>query len=148
VENYMRFFLALGVALTLMSCTEDIRFINVAPSVTSIGPIENLGDNEIRVFLTIQDFESDPVDIEVTLQNSAGNILAVSVVPGKGHGVVGLSSTPSIPGTLHELFLEANPEDGDVTLSITPDDFEGGPGLALTTPEFNLAEGLESTYIP
>jgi len=148
VENYMRFFLTLGVALTLMSCTEDIRFINVAPSVTSIGPIENLGDNEIRVFLTIQDFESDPVDIQFALMNNEGNLLEASIVPGKGHGVVGLSSTPSLPGTLHELILETDLEDGNVTLSITPDDFEGGPGLPLTTPEFNLAEGLEETYIP
>ena len=148
MERYQRICLFLGIVLLTAGCSDDLRFINVAPTVTSIGPIVPHDDQTMRVFLTIQDFESDPVDISVTASDPDGNEVETNVVPGEGHGVVGLTSSPDLPGTLHEVVIEVNPQDGPLSITVTPDDYEGGPGRPIVTPEFVFSEGLTEPFIP
>lgn len=148
MEQTRRICLALGIAMLMVGCSEDIRFINVAPTVTSIGPIQPMDEQRLRVYVTIQDFESDPVDLLLSASDTGGNDLNAAVVPGEGHGVIGLSSSPDSPGTLHEVIIEVEPTTGSLFIEVTPDDFEGGPGHTVTTPEFVLTEGLSDSFIP
>ena len=128
---------------------DEIRFINVSPSVTSIGPIEKLEDGQFKMYLSLADWESDPVDITVEWKDPKGNGGAVDIVPLLGHGIVGLASSPDGAGTLHEVYWKADFNGAEsIQIQITPDDFIAKPGPTVTSPEFSVETGLEKTVYP
>ena len=142
-------FLTLMVVAGFHCGTDEVRFINVSPSITSIGPIEKLDDNQFKMYLSLADWESDPVDIAVEWRDPEGNGGSVEIVPLLGHGIVGLASSPDGPGTLHEIYWTADFDGAEsIQIQITPDDFISKTGPTATSPLFPVEIGLENTYYP
>jgi hypothetical protein len=132
--------------LTGMGCEADPSFLNVAPAITSVGPIVPGSDGTVRIFLTIQDFEEDPVDIVVEVIREDGSTATWEEAAGMGHGSTGLSSKQMFPGTPHEVVWKPTSDSvGPLHLKITPNDRIGGEGLPFSTSSFEWMNGLDET---
>ena len=134
---------------SLIGCQEDLVLRNAIPAVTTIGPVVVEGEDTAFVYLTIQDLERDPVDVLIQVVDETGTVLPFEGNVTSGHGVVGLSSDKSFPGTAHEIAWDTSSlESGEYTLQITPDDRLGGVGNTVESPPFALGEGLQEVTIP
>jgi len=88
----------------------------------------------LRVGVWVQDLEGDPVDLVVT--DGSGN----EVPEVLGHGAVGLTSEPGLPGAAHELIIEGKHVKGD-SMGFLPVDIEGceGEEVRIDVPAVGVA---------
>lgn len=141
--------IALVGGLALTGCTEPLLFDNVVPVVTGLGPVVPDGVGRMRVSLWVQDWEQDPVDVELVYEISGKGEKPLVSAPG-GHGDVGLSSAADWPGREHVFIWDVSdlPAGAKVRLRVTPDDLRAGAGDPLQTPEFDVGVGFDTTVVP
>ena len=137
-----------GTSLLLCSCSEDVRFRNAAPAVVQLGPILPSDDGSYEVTLVVADFEGDPADISMEWVGESGEVAPADSSPGKGHGLIGLTTSLTDGGTLHQLFLEGPPQGWTLVDSVHTRRPRGGIGESIETPSFDPNAGYPSPYFP
>lgn len=142
------------LALTLLAvsfggCTDPLLFDNVVPVITALGPVVQDGPDRVRISLWLQDWERDPVDVEL-VYIEAGKAPKPLVQALGGHGDAGLTSEKDWPGMEHVFVWDTSglPPTAKLRLRVTPDDARAGEGDALETPEFELGVGLPTPVVP
>lgn len=137
------------VAVSVGGCTEPLLFDNVVPVITGLGPVVQDGPDRVRVSLWVQDWERDPVDVELVYIESGKGPKALAPAVG-GHGDVGLTSETDWPGKEHVFVWDTSglPASMKLRLRVTPDDGRAGEGDPLETPEFELGVGLSAPVVP
>lgn len=130
-------------------CTSALELDDVVPRITGLGPVTEAEPDRASVYLWVQDFDSDPVDVQVLYEVSGGKPIPIEIAAG-GHGLVGLSSDREWPGQEHLIIWDTTgiAKDAKIRLSVIPDDRVAGRGDTLRTPEFTLAAGLEEPAVP
>ena len=79
----------------------------------------------------------------------SGEVAPADSSPGKGHGLIGLTTSLTDGGTLHQVFLEGPPQGWTlVGLRSTPEDPEGGIGESIQTPSFDPNAGYPEPVLP
>jgi hypothetical protein len=138
----------LGGALT--ACSENIRFKNVVPAMGSLGPVVPPEDGVSTLWLSIVDYDRDPVDVALEIQLDGGPWAPLEEAAGPGHGTIGLTADPAFPGRVHFVLWDTAGIDADAEIRVraTPDDRQGGVGSPLETPSFSLGSGLSDPALP
>ena len=137
----VRIIVLAGLCAPMIACDSGIRIENVAPMVTAIGPVIQLAEGDVRMFLWIRDYEEDPVDAQIILVNDDGSQEPLSITG--GHLSVGLTTNNDATGAPHELIW--TPPDSinePIQLRVTVTDWKGGESVETLTPSFFLADGL------
>lgn len=89
----MRVILVAAVAISGFGCDDIVKVRNLAPEVALVGLCA--ADERVFFQVTVQDFEEDDVDVEITARNTP--VLVGSV----GDGALGLRSDRNFPGKHH-----------------------------------------------
>lgn len=136
-------------AVSLGACNEPLLFDNVVPVVTGLGPVVPMGPDTARITLWVQDWEGDPVDLELVFVVPGQEPKPLVAVPG-GHGDVGLTSAKEWPGREHVFFWDTTgiAPSTKLRVRVTPDDLRAGAGDPLETTEFTLEVGLPAPVVP
>ena len=137
----LRIIVLAGLCTPMIGCDPGIRIENVAPMVTAIGPVIQLADGDVRIFLWVRDHEEDPVDAQITLVNDDGSQVLLSITG--GHLSTGLTTNDDATGAPHELIW--TPPDNliePIQLRVTVKDWKSGVSAESQTVSFFLADGL------
>ena len=134
-----RLVLCLFLSAGVSACDNGIRILNVAPTVTAVGPIE-YADGTAKITVWLYDYETDATDLSVSLLRKS---LATELVDFDGDGIRGLTTSRDTYGRPHDIIWTPNPDvsaTDDIQLQFIPSDGDIGP--VFTTPPFSLAAGL------
>lgn len=130
-----------------MSCNRRLHIKNSAPRVAAVGPVTNLGADRVEIRFSLQDHESDPIDVDLAFVDEQGT--ETPLVPGiGGHGTNGLSSGPTVDGADHIFIwdIKGLTFNGPIRLKITPRD-QDVDGLPIVTEPFTIEQGLPTRIV-
>ena len=139
----------LAILLLLISCSQPVDLLNVAPSVTGIGPVISENDNSVSIVFWVRDHEENAVDVFFELVQGE-TVTAIDVYG--GHGDIGLTTSNDATGRAHVVLWEYNTEDptasnyvdptASIQLRVQAQDDYGARGPVLETDPFTLDDGL------
>ena len=137
----VRIIVLAGLCAPMIACDSGVRFENVAPMVTAIGPLTQLAEGDVRMFLWVRDHEEDPVDAHFILVNNDKEEVPLSITG--GHLSIGLTTSNDATGAPHELVW--TPPEGlkePIQLRVVVQDWHGADSGEYETIFFSLADGL------
>lgn len=136
----MKFIILISVLLSLC-CGREIEVLNVAPRISSIGPI--IVEGEIaHIYFSIQDLEENPADVEIKYIME-GKEMPVKLAP-YDYGVIGLTTSQKKEGNPHKNLWDIKGIDKNkmIKVKITPFDILSGRGDSMETPQWKLGDGF------
>ena len=125
------------------ACDPGVEVLNVAPTVTAVGPVSYV-DGHLEIVIWVRDHEEQAVD--VTLQVLRGGQAVSGAALSGGHGVVGLTTNNSDSGEPHLVHWGA--DGGGIAIGdklqvrVTATDRSDEASLPVTSAEFVVSEGL------
>jgi hypothetical protein len=130
----------LAILLLLISCSQPVDLLNVAPSVTGIGPVIN-DNGSVSIVFWVRDHEENAVDVFFELVQDE-KVTPIHVYG--GHGDIGLTTSNDATGRAHVVLWKPDNVDptANIQLRVQAQDDYGANGPVLETDPFTLADGL------
>ncbi|MCA9522112.1 MAG: hypothetical protein KC609_14120 [Myxococcales bacterium] len=135
------------LALSGVQCGRRLHIKNSVPRVATVGPVTDLGGDRVEIRFSLQDHESDPIDVDLSVVDEQGT--EVALVPGiGGHGTNGLSSKPTVEGADHIFIWDISELtlSGPLRLRIVPRD-QDVEGLAYLSEPFTIETGIPERIV-